>query len=82
MNMELTFDEERIYNFIYEDGIIKYNTILTDIDFNILINLRKRNLIYSFIDSENNLCYKLRKDHPYYIKRKRSDSIKKFINNV
>ncbi len=82
MDMELTFDEERIYNFIYEDGIIKYSTILSDIDFNILVNLRKSNLIYSFIDSENNLCYKLRKDHPYYIKRKRSDNIKKFINNV
>ena len=77
MDMELTFDEERIYNFIYEDGIIKYNTILTDIDFNILINLRKSNVIYSFIDLENNLCYKLRKDNPYYIKRKRSENLNK-----
>ena len=77
MDMKLTFDEERIYNFIYEDGIIKYNTILTDIDFNILVNLRKSNLIYSFIDSENNLCYKLRKDNPYYIKRKRSENLNK-----
>lgn len=75
--MELTFDEERIYNFIYEDGIIKYSSILTDIDFNILVNLRKSNLIYSFIDFENNLCYELRKDNPYYIKRKRSENLNK-----
>ena len=77
MDMELTFDEERIYNFIYEDGIIRYSSILEDIDFNILINLRKRNLIYSFIDLENNLCYKLRNDNPYYIKRKRSENLNK-----
>lgn len=77
MDMELTFDEERIYNFIYEDGIIRYSSILADIDFNILVNLRRSNLIYSFIDSENNFCYKLRKDHPYYIKRKRSEKLNK-----
>ena len=88
--MKLTFDEERIYNFIYEDGIIKYSGILAiikysgilaDIDFNklvnILVNLRKSNLIYSFIDSENNLCYEPCKDHAYYIKRKRSENLNK-----
>lgn len=80
--MELTHDQKKIYDILYKDGIIKYGRILTGINFDTLINLRKSNLIYSFIDLENNLCYKLRKDHPYYIKRKRSDNIKKFINNV
>ncbi len=75
--MKLTYDQKRIYDILYKDGIIKYSTILSDIDFNILVNLRKSNLIYSFIDSENNLCYKLRKDHPYYIKRKRSENLNK-----
>ncbi len=75
--MKLTYDQKRIYDILYKDGIIKYSSILTDIDFNILVNLRKSNLIYSFIDSENNLCYKLRKDHPYYIKRKRSENLNK-----
>ena len=75
--MKLTYDQKRIYDILYKDGIIKYSSILTDIDFNILVNLRKSNLIYSFIDLENNLCYKLRKDHPYYIKRKRSENLNK-----
>ncbi len=75
MNMELTYEQKIVYNRIYVYGIIKYTSILTDIDFDILINLRKSNLIYSFIDSENTLCYKLRKDHPYYTKRKRSEKL-------
>ena len=75
--MKLTYDQKRIYDILYKDGIIKYSSILTDIDFNILVNLRKRNLIYSFIDSENNLCYVPWKDHAYYIKRKRSEKLNK-----
>ena len=75
--MKLSYDQKRVYDILYKDGIIKYSSILEDIDFNILVNLRRSNLIYSFIDLENNLCYKLKKDHPYYIKRKRSENLNK-----
>ena len=46
--MKLTYDQKRVYDMLYKDGIIKYSGILADIDFNILVNLIRSNLIYSF----------------------------------
>jgi hypothetical protein len=73
--MEFTYDQKLAYDVIYKEGIFKYDFNIINFNFNVLINLRKNGLIRSFINTENELCYILNKEHPYYIKRKRSDNV-------